>query len=175
MTKPYNTQSLQDRLGKVGQEEGGKGTAGLYRHPESGQEFHTLSDPLFGEAQSNAAERLGFVRIRDSKPEEIHNIGLDELTRAASGQDSLKGLNARLDNLERVQEENKRLERELEELRAKHAHGASTDHENVVEAVAAAKADAEEQTQLRGEGEEAPKAPEAPKVKKSKKKKVSKK
>jgi hypothetical protein len=88
----YNTKSLADRVDQLGPEEGGLGKAGLYRHPESGQEMHTMSDPLFGEAQSNAAVRLGFVRVRDSRPDEIHNIAFDSVTKQQGETDSLKGL-----------------------------------------------------------------------------------
>lgn len=126
MSKPINRKSIQDRLsestpGATATEEGGIGRAGLYRHPESGQEAHTLSDPLFGEAQSNAFEQLGFVRIRDTRPDEIKSI-VDYSVAANVGQtDSLKGLSARLDQLEGVASDNKRLEAEVAKLRAEAA------------------------------------------------------
>jgi hypothetical protein len=40
--------------------------AGLYRHPESGEEAVTLYDPLYGNAQSEAFIRLGFRRVGDA-------------------------------------------------------------------------------------------------------------
>lgn len=40
--------------------------AGLWRHPESGQEEITLFDPLFGNAQSEAYKRMGYVRVGDA-------------------------------------------------------------------------------------------------------------
>lgn len=164
--KQYNTKSLQDRIGQLGPEEGGVGKAGLYRHPESGEEMHTLSDPLFGEAQSNAAVRLGFVRVRDSKPEELHSVELDAVGRAATDTDSLKGLSARVNALEGVQEENKRLTKELEDLRKTHQSGASTDSGAVAQSVEDAKTAAKDAVQDRGQGNTrsvvVPKAEDAP-------------
>lgn len=120
-TKPINRKSIQDRLeastpGAVATEEGGVGKAGLYRHPESGEEAHTLSDPLFGEAQSNAFEQLGFVRVRDSRPEEVKTVVDFSLAANAGQTDSLKGLSARLDQLEGVAERNKELEAQVAKL-----------------------------------------------------------
>lgn len=117
MSTRYNTKSLQDRLDQTAPEDGGLGRAGLYRHPESGQEMHTLSDPLFGEAQSNAAVQLGFVRIRDSKPEEVKTVLDFNVAAKAVEADSLKGLSARMAQLEGVADRNKELEAEVEKLR----------------------------------------------------------
>jgi len=150
--KQYNTKSLQDRIGQLGPEEGGVGKAGLYRHPESGEEMHTLSDPLFGEAQSNAAVRLGFVRVRDSKPEELHTVELDAVGRVAADTDSLKGVNARLNQMEGVFERNKELEKELEKLRKANQSAASTDSGAVAQSVEDAKNAAKDQVQERGQG-----------------------
>jgi hypothetical protein len=78
--------------------------AGLYRHPLSGQEVITLSDPLYGDAQSEAALRVGYVRIRDVQPEEIVQINLVGEVNAArggvNGSDELKGILARLNAVE---------------------------------------------------------------------------
>lgn len=80
------------------------GTAGLYRHPISGAEVITLSDPLYGDAQSEAALRVGFVRVRDTQPGEVVQINLvQEVTAAKSGvgaSDDMKGLLARMNALE---------------------------------------------------------------------------
>jgi hypothetical protein len=104
-------------LNQSAPEEGGLGKAGLYRHPESGEEMHTLSDPLFGEAQSNAAVQLGFVRVRDSKPEEIKSVLDFSVANVATENESLKGLAARVNQLEGVAEENKKLTAEVEKFR----------------------------------------------------------
>lgn len=73
MASQYNLEGLKD--GKpLAREEGGQGSAGLYRHPESGQEAIVQTDPLFGNAQANAFIRLGFRWVRDAKPEEIHSL-----------------------------------------------------------------------------------------------------
>lgn len=78
------------------------GTAGLYRHPISGAEVITLSDPLYGDAQSEAAIRVGFVRISDAPEGSIKQINLvEEVTAAkatglASSSDDIKGLLARV-------------------------------------------------------------------------------
>lgn len=78
------------------------GTAGLYRHPISGAEVITLSDPLYGDAQSEAAIRVGFVRVRDVQPEEIVQINLvqevtnNRSTGLANSSDDIKGLLARV-------------------------------------------------------------------------------
>lgn len=117
MAKAYNTESLHTNKG-VGQEEGGKGKAGLYRHSESGQEAHTTSDPLYGEAQSNAFEHLGFVRVRDSYPEELHTV--PSVIQAATDKEaeSLKGLSARVAGLESVKADNDALAAENAQLKA---------------------------------------------------------
>ena len=166
MSKPYNTKNLEKNVNAVSQEEGGLGEAGLYRHPESGQEMITLSDPLFGEAQSNAAVRLGFVRVRDSRPDEIHNIAMDAITASQGETDSLKGVTARVNALEGVAEKNKDLERQLEEYRKKYESGSPTDSSSVAVSAEAAKQAAVDNVQSRGQGDtskvEVPSAADAP-------------
>ena len=47
--------------------------AGLYRHP-NGTELITIEDPLFGNAQSEAALRVGFEYVRPAEPGEVKSI-----------------------------------------------------------------------------------------------------
>jgi hypothetical protein len=64
MAKTYS----QPKEGRaLAQEEGGRGKAGVYRHPESGQD-------LFGNTQGDALARLGFVWVREAQPEEIKTV-----------------------------------------------------------------------------------------------------
>jgi hypothetical protein len=67
----------QEVSGNTGQVAGTVGVrpAGLYRHPGSGAELITLSDPLFGDAQSRAAERIGFEFVSDVDPSEVKTLG----------------------------------------------------------------------------------------------------
>jgi hypothetical protein len=70
----------------------------------SGAEVITLSDPLYGDAQSEAALRVGYVRIRDVEPGEIIQINLvgevDAAKRGVGASDDYKGLLARMNALE---------------------------------------------------------------------------
>lgn len=149
MSKPYNTKSLGDRLNETVPEEGGQGKAGLYRHPESGQEQITLSDPLFGEAQSNAFVQLGFVRIRDARPGEVKTVLDLTLAATATETDSLKGLSARVAQMEGVNEENKDLRAQVEKYRKEAL--ARADATNV--SGHAAKTEAAENIRDRGQGD----------------------
>jgi hypothetical protein len=58
------------------QEQGGVGAVvtAVYRHPESGQEAIVQYDPLFGNTQANAFERLGFEYVREATPEDIKTV-----------------------------------------------------------------------------------------------------
>lgn len=95
------------------------GQAGLYRHPGSGEELITLYDPLTGDAQSEAAIRVGFERVRDAKPEEVKVLATaslqNETDKAAysDNTDAIKGIQARLNANEaetaQLREENERL------------------------------------------------------------------
>lgn len=114
----YDTVKLGDRVNKVTAEVGGKGTAGLYEHPASGEQMATFSDPLFGEAQSNAAVQLGFVRIGDVPEGYAHYVDISELTRDQGSTDSMKGLTARMNQLETVQSDNDKLKAQIAELQA---------------------------------------------------------
>lgn len=117
---------------------GEKPEAGLYRHPQSGAEIGTLSDPLFGNAQSEAVVRLGFVRVSDLPEGYAKEINIQEgldLKNAPAGavatSGDLKGIQARLDALEA---DKANLQAENDDLKA-----------------AAAKAEADKTTLAKGE------------------------
>lgn len=85
------------------------GLAGLYRHP-NGEELITLYDPLYGDAQSEAAIRVGFEFVREAKPEEIKTIVTGTQSDVANqtaatvnggvSLDDLKGIQARISAVE---------------------------------------------------------------------------
>lgn len=156
----YNTKSLQERVNQSAPEEGGLGQAGLYQHPEAidqstGKlaEMVTKWDPLFGDAQSNAAERLGFVRIGDAPEGYEKPIDLAQLNRTAGDTDSLKGLSARVNQLEGVAERNKELEKEILRLQEEQKFGAKTDSPAVAQSLHDTKVAAAEVTDARGQGD----------------------
>lgn len=156
----YNTKSLQERVNQSAPEEGGLGQAGLYQHPEAidqstGKlaEMVTKWDPLFGDAQSNAAERLGFVRIGDAPEGYEKPIDLAQLTRTAGETDNLKGLSARVSQLEGVAERNKELEAEILRLQEEQKHGAKTDSPALAQSLHDTKVAAAEQVDARGQGD----------------------
>ncbi len=82
------------------------GKAGLYRHPESGQEAICTWDPLLANTQAEAFLRLGFEFVRDVEPGEIKTpIAASLEAEAAKGRTAasvadVKGIQARLENLE---------------------------------------------------------------------------
>lgn len=111
----YNTENLRNNQpGKTAESGSQSYEAGLYRHPEAidketGKlaEMITLYDPLFGNAQSEAAVRLGFVRISDAPEGSIKNIIEVQKDAKQFNTDTVMSDKARLDALE------------LESLRAK--------------------------------------------------------
>lgn len=80
--------------------------AGVYKHPVSGETLIVQNDPLFGDGQARAAERVGFVFEREAKPGEIKTIVdapavVQETPKAVdTSLDDLKGLRARINALE---------------------------------------------------------------------------
>lgn len=129
----YNVAQLKDaRPGKT-QETGGLGVAGLYRHPEAKNpdgspcEMITQYDPLFGNTQSNAAVRLGFVRVGDAPEGAVKTIESFSQAADEKERDSLKGLNARLDKMEKVAEENDKLRQQVADLEAEKKARAEAD------------------------------------------------
>lgn len=177
MPKPYNTKNLERHINGAAPEDGGQGTAGLYRHPEAidtatgkPAEMVTLSDPLFGEAQSNAAVQLGFVRVGDVPEGYVKHLDIQSATQAAGDSDSLKGLSARLAALEGVQDRNKALEAEVLRLQEEQKHGAKTDSQAVVDSLHDTKVAAAKQIEGRGQGDTsgvtgpAPVAPEGEQI-----------
>lgn len=82
------------------------GPSGLYRHPETGAEVATRWDPLYGDTQSEAFIRTGFVRVGDVPegyakelvPGSVEAEARD--ARAGASVGDVKGIAARLDKLE---------------------------------------------------------------------------
>lgn len=102
----------------IAQEKGGKvAPAGVWVHPETGNRAITLEDPLFGSAQSQAFLQAGFQFERPAQPEEIVTLPAVAIAEHNAQSDSMKGLSARLDQLEGVAEKNKALEEEVAQLR----------------------------------------------------------
>lgn len=113
MAQTYNLDGLKD--GKpLAREEGGRGVqaTALYRHP-NGQEAIVQYDPLFGNAQANAFERLGYVFVREARPEEVKTI--PELVTAEMQKDGGAGNLAAL--TASIVEQNKLLAGELNKQR----------------------------------------------------------
>lgn len=113
--------------------------SGLYRHP-NGTEMITIEDPLFGNAQGEAAVRLGFEFIRPAKPGEVKSIielqkgegqSLDAVSQAKEDKE-------RLDQLELAELRRERREREEAEAQA-----AADEKAKKAEEKAAKKAEAE--------------------------------
>mgnify|MGYP000252351797 CR=1 FL=1 len=112
----YNTENLKSaRGGKTPETSDNKVTpkAGVYRHPEAGTEVITQGDPLHGDIQSEAAVRLGFVRVRDAKPGEVKTV-IDtnrearkkkEVTQAAPSADAQRLDTLELESLRREKKE----------------------------------------------------------------------
>jgi hypothetical protein len=122
MSEKYNVASLKDAKPGQTQETGGQGEAGLYEHPEaknpdgSPKQIITTYDPLFGNAQSNGVIRLGFKRVGDAPEGSIKTLPeLAQDTKAAEA-DSLKGITARLTQLESVSDDNKKLQAQVDAL-----------------------------------------------------------
>jgi hypothetical protein len=100
---------MAEVAGNTGQVGGNPGLrpAGLYRHPQSGEEAVTFSDPLYGDAQSRAFERVGFEYIGPAPEGYVKTLGVPSAShekqpeRAQEAQaEELKGLRARLNQLE---------------------------------------------------------------------------
>lgn len=137
-------------------ETGLTGGPGLYRHP-NGQEVHVLYDPLYGNAQAEAAIRVGFEFVRESDPSEIKTIvtGTDAEKGAATvdavlggtTSEDIKGLQARLTAVEKDKDA------EIESLKAQLAAKNGTEQSDT-------EAEAKAQTEARNDG--APAAGAAP-------------
>lgn len=95
------------------------GMAGLYRHPKSGAELITLYDPIQGDAQSEAALRVGFEFVRPAEPEEIHVLTIaseDAASERAKTNDNSEfvkaitnALNGNQAEVDKLREENAKL------------------------------------------------------------------
>lgn len=119
MAKAYNVDNLKSAQAGQTREEGGRDVpgAGLYRHPESGQEAIVIDDPLWGNTQAQAFSRLGFKYVRPAEEGEIKTMPELAMDQRKAEESSLKGLEARIGKLEGVQEENTKLTSEVEQLR----------------------------------------------------------
>lgn len=97
---------LQGNTGQVGGDKAPR-KEGVYRHKITGAEVITQHDPVFGDGQSRAAERAGFVFVREADPSEKKTLGApsaDFENRSARPMEAQaaynKGLEARLNALE---------------------------------------------------------------------------
>ncbi len=131
--------------------------AGLYQHPEAKNpdgtpvEAITMYDPLFGDAQSEAFVRLGFVRVGDAPEGAIKTIIEQNMNDRAynSNVESLSGVNSRVDALELAElrrykaerEEAERQERKKAEVKA--AEEAEAEVEKKAKEAAAKKLEAD--------------------------------
>jgi hypothetical protein len=118
---------------------------GLYRHPVTGIELITQTDPLFGDPQSRAAERVGFEYVGPAPEGSIKTIVTasesheEQPARAVEAQTAYnKGVEARLNALEA---ENSR-------LKAEAASGSAVPGTEPVKGAEAAKQAAADRTEL---------------------------
>lgn len=116
MATPYNIDRMKANKGSSVLEDGGKGAmvTALYRHP-NGQEAIVQYDPLFGNAQANAFEQVGYKFVREALPEEIKTIPELVLEKDKTAEAGLAGLTAQ------VAEQNKLLTQELTKQREERA------------------------------------------------------
>lgn len=115
--------------------------AGLYRHPESGQEMITLWDPLFGDAQSEAAVRVGFVRVGDAPEGAVKSV-VESILESREKDSSVSGIATRLAKLEGLAEDKKAVEAENAELKKELERLRNSDSANVTLAQEAVKTEA---------------------------------
>ena len=125
--------------------------AGLYRHPESGQEMITLWDPLYGDAQSEAAVRVGFVRVGDA-PEGAVKTVVESILESREKDSSVAGIATRLAKLEGLAEDKKAVEAENAQLKQELERLRTSDSANVTLAQEAVKTEAAQRV-LRQTGE----------------------
>lgn len=92
------------------------GIAGVYRHPQSGQEAIAVWDPLTGNTQAEALMRTGFEYVRDVKDGDIKTLveasiqNEQDKSLVKSNKDEVKGILARVNAMEA---ENAKLREEL--------------------------------------------------------------
>lgn len=112
----------QEGAAKTTEYSGGKNAhvegSGLYRHPESGEEAFVLGDPLWGNTQAQAFSRLGFKFIRPLEDGDVKTLPEMAMDNKAASDADMKGLNARLAQLEADVEKKSDLEKEVAQLRA---------------------------------------------------------
>lgn len=118
----------------ITREEGGKvAPAGLYRHPNGAEQIVT-EDPLYGNAQAQAFLRLGFEFVRPAEPGEIKSLPELHMEANRAEAESLKGLAARVGQLEGVADENTKLKAQIAAMEAEKAERDAKDAEDAAKA-----------------------------------------
>ena len=109
----YDIEGLKrNRPGETAEvSDNGSPKAGLYRHPETGAEAITTSDRIFGEAQSEAFVRLGFVRVGDAPEGSIKDIIINAEPERVYNSNTVESDRARLDALELAELRREKAER----------------------------------------------------------------
>lgn len=152
----YNVENLKkNKPGETAETSDNPGpTAGLYRHPETGKEVITLSDPLFGESQSEGIVRLGFVRVGDAPEGSIKTIIEQNQNSRIYNSNTVESDKARLDQLELAELRREKREREEAEAEAAEAEKKAAEEKEAAEkAEAEAKAQAEKDAKLKAEAD----------------------
>lgn len=157
----------------IAREVGGKhAPAGLWRHPQSGQEAIVQEDPLFGNAQAQAFLQTEFEYIRPAEPGEVKTLPELQAETRSDAESAAKGLSARLDLLENsnaktqealdaASEENKKLAEDNAKLREDLAKAQKADSAEKGKATKKAKADAKTAKKTQEHIEGASTAPDA--------------
>lgn len=102
----FDTKNLKNNRAGRTREIGGRGEEGVYEHPEARNEDGSprqvicLEDPLFGNAQANAAIQLGYVRVGDVDRSSLKTLTGDAILNQNKERDSVAGISARLARLE---------------------------------------------------------------------------
>lgn len=152
----YNVENLKkNKPGETAEtSDNSNAKAGLYRHPETGNEVITLSDPIFGEAQSEGIVRLGFVRVGDAPEGSIKTIIDTNQNSRLYNSNTVESDKARLDQLELAELRREKREREEAEAEAAEADKKAAEEKEAAEkAEAEAKAQAEKDAKLKAEAD----------------------
>lgn len=146
----YDLENLKNNKGGATLENSDKAPTpgGVYRHPETGVEVTTLSDPLYGDVQSEGLVRVGFEYVGPAPEGSVKSI-VEVILDEKSKDNSTAGLASRIaalegvkDNLAAEQAKNAELQKQLDALLLK--------DRQTVESGEDAKAEAEKQTDARG-------------------------
>ncbi len=119
----YNVKNLKGKEGGATLEVSDRPSTpgGLYRHPEAKDakgnpiEMITLSDPLWGDTQSQAAMRLGFEYVGPAPEGSIKTIVEQNANSRIYNTDTVVSDKARLDQLELESLRREKIERESKE------------------------------------------------------------